>query len=181
MSRADEDRRQRELRVREREAAMREREAEARAARIASIPGADSYARGAPVAGRRSTARRGGWRDEVIGVSGLTILAAVWLIISPFALDYTAGDAVWNPIVFGAILGSIAAARMAGAYRQTRLSWISAGIGGWLFVSGFWLADSGEAQWNSWIMGAIVFALALWSATAGEGPARRERRANPRS
>jgi peptidoglycan/LPS O-acetylase OafA/YrhL len=109
-----------------------------------------------------------GWRQEAMGLSGLNVLAGIWLIISPFVLGYTGDDAVWNPIVFGAIAGLIALARLWGAYRESWLAWINAAIGVWLFVSGFWLADSSQASWNVWILGVVVFVLAVWSATAGE-------------
>jgi hypothetical protein len=47
---------------------------------------------------------------------------------------------------------------------------VNAAIGVWLFISGFWLADSAAASWNVWILGVIVFILAMsgLSASAGE-------------
>jgi hypothetical protein len=108
------------------------------------------------------------WRHEVMSWSGLNVLAGIWLIISPFVLDYGGKDAVWNPIVFGAIVGLLALARFAGAFRASVLSVINMAIGVWLFISAWWLADTSRAAWNVGIMGVVVFVLAALSATATE-------------
>jgi hypothetical protein len=116
---------------------------------------------------------RSDWRSEVAGASGLNIIAGIWLIISPWVLGFQSGDSYWNPIVFGAIVGVLALIKGAGAYEESWLSWINALIGIWLFVSGWWLASSGQAQWNDWILGVVVFVLAVVSATASESRPRR--------
>jgi hypothetical protein len=123
--------------------------------------------------GRRPGAGPGGpapydWRASVTGASGLNILAGIWLIISPFILAFDSCDAYWNPIVFGAITAFLALIRFGGAYRASELSWLNAAIGAWLFISGFWLASSQAARWDLWIMGIVVFVLALVSAAASE-------------
>jgi hypothetical protein len=100
------------------------------------------------------------WRDEVIGVAGLNVIAGIWLILSPWILGYTGADATWNPIVFGAIVLVLALGRLAKPAGTQALSAINALIGVWLFISGFWLADSAQASWNVWIVGAIVFIMA---------------------
>lgn len=105
-------------------------------------------------------------REEVAGASGLNVLAGIWLIISPFILNYAGADAMWNPIVFGAIVGVLALIRAGGAYRAEWLSWINMAIGVWLFISAFWLAHSARASWNVGIMGIVVFILGAWSAAA---------------
>jgi hypothetical protein len=109
------------------------------------------------------TARTGppGWREDPTTAAGLNLLAGVWLVISPWVLNYNDADSWWNPIVFGAIVAALALARVAMPARTAALSAINAAIGVWLFISGFWLADSGQAAWNDWIMGAIVFILAF--------------------
>jgi hypothetical protein len=116
------------------------------------------------------------WRDDVIGASGLNVLAGIWLIISPFVLGYSGADATWNPIVFGAIVAVFAAARAAGAYRAAWLSWLNMAIGVWLFISAFWLAQTARASWNVGIMGIVVFILGALSAGATPYAAARTRR-----
>jgi hypothetical protein len=105
-------------------------------------------------------------REEIVGASGLNVLAGIWLIISPFVLGYGGADARWNPIVFGAIVAVFALARAGGAYRAEWLSWLNMAVGVWLFVSAFWLAHSAQASWNVGIMGVVAFILGGWSAAA---------------
>ena len=118
------------------------------------------------------------WRDDVTSASGLNVLVAVWLIGSPFALDYGEGDSIWNPLVAGAVVAIIAWVRFSGAHRQSWLSGVNVLVGGWLFVAGPWFAESTAATWNSVISGLVVAVLAMWSMLASaEGEAReRERR-----
>jgi SPW repeat-containing protein len=119
----------------------------------------------------------GSWRNEVASASGLNVVAGIWLIISPFVLDYGPRDSTWNPIVFGAVVGVFALARAGGAYRASILSWANMAIGIWLFISAFWLANSARASWNVGILGIVVFILGAWSATATEaGLAQRRAR-----
>jgi hypothetical protein len=91
-------------------------------------------------------------------------------------LGYSGGDPYWNDIVFGAITAAIAFARFAGAYRASWLSWTGALIGIWIFVSAFWLDNTGTAGINDIILGAIVFVLAIASATATDEGISAERR-----
>jgi hypothetical protein len=109
---------------------------------------------------------RESWRTNVTTAGILNVIAGIWLIISPFVLGYTGADATWNPIVFGAIAGTLALVRAAGAYRAEILSWVNMAIGIWLFISAFWLASSSQASWNVAVLGVIVFILAAWSVEA---------------
>jgi hypothetical protein len=105
------------------------------------------------------------WRDEVIGLSGLNVIAGIWLIVAPWVLGYSK-DPYWNDIVFGAIVALIALARVSGAYRASWLSWINALIGIWLFISAWVVDKTGTAGGNDVILGVIVFILAVASASA---------------
>ena len=119
---------------------------------------------------------RTGWRDEVIGASGLNILAGIWLIIAPWVLGYTTGDPYWNDVAFGAVVGVIALTRAFGAYRESWLSWFNALVGIWIFASA-WVLDSSNTAWtNDVILGAIVFVLAIWSANASDSARMVEQR-----
>ena len=135
--------------------------------------------RAAPVRDRATAPAAGsaaGWRSTVRVTSGLNVLAGIWLIIAPFVLGYSGGDPYWNDIVFGALTGLIALARVAGAFRAFWLSWINMLIGVWIFVSAFWLDATNTAQTNDIVLGAIVFVLALVSATASDEGVAAERR-----
>jgi hypothetical protein len=136
----------------------------------------DPQMRGAAPVRDRAAVGAADWRSAVAAASGLNVLAGIWLIIAPLLLGYGGGDPYWNDIVFGAITGVIALLRLAGAYRATLLSLINALIGVWIFVSAFWLDDTGTASANDVILGAIVFALALAGATASDEDKAAERR-----
>jgi hypothetical protein len=122
---------------------------------------------GAPAPTPEPTVRHD-WRLDVVGASGVNVLVGLWLIVSPVVLDYSPADHAWNPMVFGAIVALIAFVRVFGAHREAWLSLINMLIGGWVFASGFLLAETSQARWNSWVFGAAVVVLALISATASE-------------
>jgi SPW repeat len=107
-----------------------------------------------------------GWRDEVLSLSGLNVLAGIWLIIAPWVLGYPASDPRWNDVVFGGIVGLLALIRISGAYRESWLSVINAIVGVWLFVSAWAIDQSSTAAANDIILGVIVFVLAVGSAAA---------------
>jgi hypothetical protein len=100
-------------------------------------------------------------RDDVTNAAALNLLAGLWLVTSPWALSYAEADARWNPIMFGAIVATLALVRVVKPAGTAALSAINASIGVWLFISGFWLTHSDRAAWNDWVMGAIVFTLAM--------------------
>jgi len=109
----------------------------------------------------------GDWRTGVTVAGFLNLLAGAWLIVSPFVLDYVAADSRLNPIICGAIVAFVALLRM-GAWRAEWLSVITVVVGIWMFGSGFWLATSPSASWNSWLLGVAVVVLSLLSIDATE-------------
>jgi hypothetical protein len=119
------------------------------------------------------------WRDEVRGLSGLNVIAGIWLIVAPWVLGYSPGDPRWNDIVFGAIVAILALLRATGAYRQAWLSWINALIGTWLIVAAFTIDHSTISSWNNLVVGAIVLGLALSSAEATANPFSPRRKMPP--
>lgn len=106
------------------------------------------------------------WRQEAVTASGVNILAGGWLIVSPFALAYTAGDAIWNPVVVGVIVLLLALARVLGNARTSWFSGLNAAAGTWLLISAFWLTASHTAVWNTWFTGVVVLVMAIWSMSA---------------
>src|SRR5437868_13716449 len=59
----------------------------------------------APVAPRHD------WRSEIVSLSGLNVIAGIWLIIAPWVLGYSGRDPRWNDVVFGIIVGIFALVR----------------------------------------------------------------------
>lgn len=47
---------------------------------------------------------RGDWREEIVSLSGLNVLAGIWLIIAPWVLGYSTRDPRWNDIILGIIV-----------------------------------------------------------------------------
>jgi hypothetical protein len=129
-------------------------------------------------AGEAAPPPDGGWREEVRSAATLNLVAGIWLIIAPWVLGYAANDPKWNDVIFGIIVGAIGLTRVLGAYRESWLSWLNALIGIWIFISAFTIVSSGTASANNIILGAIVFILAIWSASASDSARRavRERR-----
>jgi SPW repeat len=95
----------------------------------------------------------------VVGVDGVVVLLGVWLVASPFVLDYQTGDASWNPIACGAAAAVVALGQTFGPVRTSRPGLILMAIGTWLFASGFWLEASSQASWNAWGAGALMLFL----------------------
>lgn len=107
-----------------------------------------------------------GWRGEIVGLSGINVIAGIWLIIAPWVLGYSIADPRRNDVVFGIIVGVFALIRVSGAYRDEWLSWANAVIGVWLIVAAFTIDHTAAASWNDIILGIIVVLLALGSAEA---------------
>lgn len=112
------------------------------------------------------TPPRRNWREEIVSLSGLNVIAGLWLIIAPWVLGYRGADPYWNDVVFGAIVAAFAFVRMSGAFRDAWLSVINAAIGVWVFIAAFTIDVSSTAAANDVIVGVIVFLLAIGSATA---------------
>ena len=106
------------------------------------------------------------WQDS------LNFLLGLWLILSPWALGYTAsGAAFWNAIVLGLVLGALAVAALV-EFREWE-EWIGMALGAWLAISpwvlGFGTTVTGltggafAATWNFVVVGVLSIALAAWS------------------
>lgn len=104
------------------------------------------------------------WQDS------LAVLLGVWLFFSAWILGFTEiSAAFWNALIFGAILA--VAAFLALFNDQVWEDWVDAVIGLWLMISpwvlGFAMLIGDGAQfaatWNTVIVGAVVFVLAIWS------------------
>jgi hypothetical protein len=117
-----------------------------------------------PLAASRPEAATTVWRSEVAVLSGLNVLAGVWLIIAPWVLGYSARDPRWNDVLFGIVVGLVALVRATGGYREQWVTVVNALAGVWLFVAAFTIDHTTAATWNDIILGVIVFVLALSSA-----------------
>lgn len=121
------------------------------------------------------------WRDSRATLpSGLNFALAIWIIISPWVLNFAGGNAapnalgvnngywgmVWNLVISGAVILVFSGIRLWGSNTLSSLSWINAAIGVWIFISPWVFGDSNVSSilWNCVICGAVVFLLGAWSA-----------------
>lgn len=113
-------------------------------------------------------------RDQAITASGLNIIAAIWLVLSPFILGFGGTALATNAIVVGIVVGVLALIRVFSPLSTGWLSWINAIAGLWLIIAPFSIGYLGlAALWNSLILGLIVLVLSLWSSAATAQPSTR--------
>lgn len=101
--------------------------------------------------------------------SVLNIIAAIWMIISPFMLRFTGmQDAMWNSFIVGFAVLLLAWGRAANPVRYVGLSWLNFLLGVWSFISPFVLMYSAfpRPTWNNIVVGVIVAVLGIWGAVS---------------
>lgn len=107
----------------------------------------------------------------------LTLLLAVWLLISPFILGFANDTAALNNSLFvGAIVALLATVRRMGKLYDTEwASWTAVLFGIWLlfapFVIGF--ADIAVALANNVVVGILLCITAAWSGSTTEVASRK--------
>jgi hypothetical protein len=96
----------------------------------------------------------------------VTLLAGVWLIASPLALDY---DEPSIAVIWGIVVVVLAALRLFGAMASKTLSLVTAAAGILIVVTAFVIGDSPGPTANMALMGLAVVIFALVGSAA---PAR---------
>lgn len=102
--------------------------------------------------------------------SGTNVIAALWLIISPYGFGYhLLNPPFWNSVAVGMAVAFFAIIRLAMPFRFPELSWINALLGAWLVLSPFLLGftEVEPAFWNSVLVGFLLAAMAAWSVVVG--------------
>ena len=94
------------------------------------------------------------WEDMVGAALGL------WLLASPYVLDYGGMTAAQNAVVIGFLL--IAAEFVILSFFRVWEEWINVVLGAWLVVSPWVLGTALVATVNFLIVGVLVLALALY-------------------
>lgn len=101
------------------------------------------------------------------------LILAIWLFISPWVLQFGAGangepvnavsTAAWNAWVMGVLIFLVALSAI--GRMELWQEWLSLIFGAWVFVSPWALGYTNlpAASWDQWIVGALVFLIALWS------------------
>lgn len=101
---------------------------------------------------------------QIRSLSVVTVLAGIWLIISPFILGYNSAGNATQQIIFGAIVTVLGFVRMA-APNVAWPSWINFIIGLWIIVAPWTMAATTASRWNEVITGIIV-AIFAYSSSA---------------
>ena len=101
-----------------------------------------------------------GWK------TGLTMVLAAWLFVSPWIVVPTTLVASINAWIVGAVIFIVAMAAMR-APRPDDVKWLNVILGAWVFVAPWVLGFAGVlgAAWNAWIIGAAIALLAVWSSS----------------
>ena len=113
------------------------------------------------------------WQDWV------TLILGIWLFISPWVLQFGAGQAAapvgvvngpviavshaaWNAWVLGVIVFLVALSAIGTI--EVWQEWWHVVLGAWIFAAPWALGFVGfpRASWDHWIVGAIIFLLAVW-------------------
>lgn len=99
-------------------------------------------------------------------VSGIDIVAGIWLIAAPFILGYSSlTNALWNDVAIGVVVGVLSVIRVSNqGIHNTVTSWLSVIAGVWLIASPFiigYSVISATAMANDIILGVIVAVFAL--------------------
>lgn len=116
---------------------------------------------------------------------GLTLLAGLWLAISPWVIHFsaTAHDMMINNLILGVAVAMVAVGLTLAPRRMVRLSWATAVIGAWVIISQWVVQQSGSHTGivvNNIITGAVILLCGLAAAMilrSGTRPPRRSRTA----
>lgn len=100
--------------------------------------------------------------------SGINILLGLWLIASLWMFDYSARAAVVSSVCAGALIALLAAMRIATLHDSKGLSGINLLLALWAIVSPWacGYAANVAATTDNVILGIVIVALAIWSASA---------------
>ncbi len=100
--------------------------------------------------------------------STITLLAAIWLLVSPWVYAAYRLPQAWNSWAIGLVVAVLAAIRIGSPERTQWMSWLNCLFGAWTFASPWifrYTSDTGRFA-NSLCVGLIVFIMAARSATA---------------
>jgi hypothetical protein len=115
----------------------------------------------------RAWTRWQNWANVVLGII---------LFISPwYTVTWEYGNSSWNAWIIGVAIVIVALVALSEAVRPVA-SWINVILGIWLFISPWVLGFAYRTgmAWTAWIIGVLVFILALWAVSqSGFGVAQR--------
>lgn len=93
---------------------------------------------------------------QIRWMSGLNIILGIWVLVSPWVLNFSTSTSKVNSVIFGVLIILLGVIREA-APKTNWSSWINFLVGIWLVVSPFMLQiNSTAAYWNLIVFGVIV-------------------------
>lgn len=102
--------------------------------------------------------------------SVITLLAGVWLFVSPWVYGAYITQNAWNSWIVGALIFIFAATRL-NQINSAGLSWLNAILGIWVFASPWIFGYTGNTNRfvNSLCVGIVVFIASIASANTAPG------------
>lgn len=98
-------------------------------------------------------------RDQSMLASVLSLVAGVWIAISPIWLSMSGGQRT-SVIITGVVIALASLAQL--GMRNAMPSWVNAVAAVWLFISALVFTAGTAAIWNEVIAAIVVFLLAGW-------------------
>jgi hypothetical protein len=100
------------------------------------------------------------------GASWVNVLLGIWLIISPFVVQFARLPAVmWNNMIVGIVIAILALIHSS-MPRQAGWSWANVVLGIWMIISPFALGAMTTAiLWNNIILGVVIAIVASANAS----------------
>lgn len=91
------------------------------------------------------------------GISWINVLLGIWVIISPFLVQFARiPAAMWNNVIVGIVIAILALIRSS-TPRQSGWSWANVILGIWMIISPFALGAMTTAiLWNNIILGIVI-------------------------
>jgi hypothetical protein len=101
------------------------------------------------------------------GASWLNIALGIWVIISPFVVQFwRLPAAMWNNVIVGIVIAILAIIRTS-VPRQAGWSWANVILGIWMIISPFALGVTTTAiLWTNIILGIVIALIAAVSASS---------------
>jgi hypothetical protein len=100
------------------------------------------------------------------GASWLNVLLGIWVIISPFVVQFARlPAAMWNNVIVGIVIAILALIRTS-TPQQIGWSWANVILGIWMIISPFALGTMTTAiLWNNIILGIVIAIVASANAS----------------
>jgi len=98
------------------------------------------------------------WQDWI------NVIAGAWIFVTPWIFGFAdETSAAWNAWILGIAIAAVGLWALA-APETDGIEWTQGVLGAWTFVAPWVLGFTGiaAAAWNAWIVGGVVFVLAVW-------------------